>query len=750
MRRTLGSMLSILLIASTLTLHHQAQAATADSSSAESREATLLQRVTVTGGGTRAKRLPGSAVKIDAKTLDHENQVFDDIHRVLLRVPGVTVIEEDGFGLRPNIGLRGSGSERSSNITLMEDGVLAAPAPYAAPSAYYFPITGRMSGVEVRKGSSQVRFGPRTNGGALNLLSTSIPNQMGGVADVAVGEYGTRKAHLNLGDSKTNFGWMAETYQLTSTGFKVLDGGGNTGFELGDYLGKFRVNTSPSASTYHEFTLKGGYTKQDDRETYLGLTDDDFAATPDRRYAGSQVDNMNTEHTLGQGRYFMETDFGLDITATAYVNRFKRNWYKLDKVSGTSISDILASPDDFTQEMSIIRGETATVGGDLAVKANNRSYWAYGLETTAGLKLDGGSITHDLVFGARIHADEEDRYQWSDTYRMTEAGTMSRITTGTPGAAGGGDNRVNHAKALALYATDDLDTGKWMISPGLRFEHIVSTRDQYDKNDPDRVGSPTETESTIDVLLPGLGASYEISSALIGFAGVHRGFAPPGPGADDSTEAETSLNSELGLRWNRDGLSAELGGFWTEYSNLLGKDTFVSGGQGSGDQYNGGKARALGLEATATWDPSVKAGWGDLQLPISVAYTFTQGTFLSSFESDYEPWAMVTDGDHFPYLPEHVFNLGVSVIQGWWRLGASGNYMSAMRTVAGTGPIPTDESTDARFILDLTGEVQVLGNARVFASMQNVTDNAYIAARRPSGVRPGGPRTFMAGVKVGL
>ena len=154
---------------------------------------------------------------------------YNDIQRILRSVPGVNIQEEDGYGLRPNIGMRGTGTERSSKITVMEDGVLMAPAPYAAPAAYYFPTAGRMQGVEVRKGSSQIKYGPNTTGGALNLISTQIPTEFAGHAEVLGGGDNDRTVHAYVGNSFENAGFLVETYQAKTDGFKDLEGGGRSG-----------------------------------------------------------------------------------------------------------------------------------------------------------------------------------------------------------------------------------------------------------------------------------------------------------------------------------------------------------------------------------------------------------------------------------------------------------------------------------------------------------------------------------------
>ena len=697
----------------------------------------VFERLTVTGGPAAIKEIPGSATYLSAKVL--EEQSYGDIHRLLRQVPGVNIQEEDGYGLRPNIGMRGTGVERSEKVTLMEDGILIAPAPYSAPAAYYFPSVGRMEGVEVRKGSTSIRQGPNTTGGAINLISSSIPPEFGGKVNIAAGENGTMRGHLLLGDSKERFGWMFETFQNVTDGFKQLDGGGDTGFKLRDYLGKARWNSSAQSKVQQILELKLGHTTQTGDETYLGLTEDDFQRTPYRRYAASAADLIDTEHDQVQLRHIIAPGANWDVTTTVYRNDFFRNWHKLDTVGGVAIATLLASPQQYASQMAIVRGEV-NANGSLVVRNNRREYYAQGAQTVVASRFRTGSVAHELETGIRYHTDGEDRFQEDDRYSMIGG----RTQFASSGAPGSNSNRTTDAKALAFFVQDQVRFGRWIVTPGIRVESVDFEIRDFGKTDPNRTGSAMAIRTnSVNAVVPGIGIAFDANSSLTIFGGVHKGFAPPGAGANADTRAEESINYETGLRWTGVPLNAELIGFFNDYDNLLGRDTLATGGTGSGDLFNGGKVQVRGLEAALNREITAGAG----RVPLRLAYTWTQATFRNSFATTFADWApRVIAGDEVPYIPEHQLTLNA----GWegvrWSTHTQLSWVDAMRTTAGRGPITSANGTEGHFTGDLTVAYDLRADLELYVQGRNITDETYVVARRPAGLRPGMPRTFLTGV----
>lgn len=712
--------------------------------------------ISVIGNNGNAKNLPGSAQSLDRAAI--ERQDYSDAHRLLREIPGVDVREEDGFGLRPNIGIRGTSIDRSSKVAIMEDGLLVAPAPYSASAAYYFPAIGRMSGVEVRKGSSQVPYGPSTTGGVINFLSTPIPAENSGKLQLMVGEYGTGKVHGWYGGSTEHVGWLFETFQHQSDGFKVLDGRAakhenrfqkdNTGFDRSDWLAKLRFNTSERAAVYQELEFKAGRVDETSDETYLGLTQADFDKTPYRRYAASAYDNMNVDQTQVSARYLARPLSWLDVNARVYRHDVHRHWYKLNDVRNAantgwvSMGNVLADPVTYATEYGVLTGENNSANG-LRVRANNRKYQAQGVEAGAELRPVTGPVSHGIRTGVRYHYDQEDRFQHDDRYGMAN-GVM---TFASAGPLGGQTNQLVSSKALSLFVEDALTWNKLTVTPGIRYEHIDYKAKNWGTAVPDsnRIGDSLKvSETSTDVLVWGLGVSYAVTPDLVVFGGAHKGFEPPGPTANDSADAEESLNFELGGRYNAGPASAQATLFLNQYKNLLGRETASGGGASTQDLFNAGEARVWGAELAAAYDVASLVG-GGFKLPVRVVYTYTNGEFLSdSVTTSY--WGLIREGDELPELAKHTWLVGVGAEFGPASFDAAVTYTGEMRNKAGQGDIPADQKLGGYALVDLTAGYRVNKNLRVVGAVKNLFDEVGLASRKPAGLRPTMPRLMTAGI----
>ncbi len=710
--------------------------------------------------GKNGNTLPGSAQALDRAAI--ERQDYSDIHRALREIPGVQVMEEEGYGLRPNISIRGTAMSRAGKIAIMEDGLLTSPAPYSDPAAYYFPTMGRMSAVEVRKGSSQVPYGPATTGGVLNLVSTPIPADKGGKLQLMIGQDAEAKVHSYYGGT-TSFGWLnvgvlAETYQHRTDGFKGLPGNAanypdhfqkqGTGFSNADYVGKLRLSTGPAVSVYQELEFKAGKVQNYSDETYLGLSEADFNANPTRRYAASAVDNMNVDQNHLSARYFIRPLENLDVTARVYRNEVHRDWYKLNDVRNAandgwvSMADILKDPVAHADLYDILTGDANSTNA-LRVRENNRKYEAYGVSLGTEYRVSTGDIGHAVNVGLRYHYDESDRFQHDDRYGMLNG----RMTLAAPGTPGSQDNRMQSTKAYSAFVEDAISWNKLTVTPGLRYEYLDYAQKNWGTADTDRNGtSLTETSSDVSVLVWGVGLNYALLSDLDLFTGLHKGFQAPGPGANDSAEAEQSINVELGVRYAAGPAYAQATGFAHFYSNLLGRESAAVGGSSTAQElHNGGKALIYGAELAGGYDLGSLLGDLAFRIPVRAAYTFLHGEFQSAFNSSY--WGgNVTKGDNIPYIAAHTALVALGAEYGPVSLDAALAYTGETRTTAGTGSPAAGTAIGDYATVDVTANYRLNENLRLVGAVKNLLDETGVAARTPAGLRPNLPRHFSAGI----
>jgi Fe(3+) dicitrate transport protein len=511
----------------------------------------------IVGSKEGVNKITGSATYLDIDDLRVHS--ISDINSALRRVPGVYVRPEDGYGNFPNISLRGIDMGRSSKVTIMEDGILAAPAPYSAPSAYYSPNMERMSGLEVIKGSSQVKYGPHTTGGAINYLSTQIPEDVTTYSRVYYGEFDEMVSHIYHGGKKDTdlgrIGYLVEGYYRNTEGFKELEGAnGETGFTRSEPM--LKLSWEPNTSNYQSLELKLGSTDFDANETYLGINDDDFKANPYTRYAATRNDMINTYASRGYLRHFMELGSNASLKTTAYFTKFHRNWFKLDKVgtaadgkAGQSAYKVWNNAD----YLSVIKGQSA---GFIRLKNNNRDYSAQGIESILNYDLSLGSLENQIQFGVRYHNDDIDRLQWYHKYDQDDLGGWS--SAGPDAYSGAAGDRHQSTDALSLYLEDSIAINDQLsIVPGIRYESMDYS---YDQNTRTSDKSPAAGSGDLDVVTGGVGISYDVNAGLNLFGGIYHGSSLPGPRSyirsGESLNEESSMSYELGYRYQKEAFAA--------------------------------------------------------------------------------------------------------------------------------------------------------------------------------------------------
>lgn len=674
-----------------------------------------VQAEQLVGSEEERRRIPGAFFRLSSEDL-LASRVFTT-NEALRKVPGLVVRDEEGLGLRPNIGMRGLNPTRSSKTLLLEDGVPVAFAPYGDNASYYHPPIERFDRIEVLKGASQITQGPVTLGGVVNYITPDTPAQFSGLVDVAGGNRAFGQVGSSLGGTIRGTGLYVQGARKQSDGARAY-----THSDLADVM----VKATRSIGATQGLTAKLNYYDERSQVTYSGLRQDEWEANPRQNpFVNDRFEAARAGGTMGwRGLAFGRTA----LTATTYGSMFVRDWWRQ---SSSSSQRPNTSADPRCGGMDRLLTSCGNEG-------RLREYWHLGAEVRGRTGWTRG-VALELDFGLRWHTEHQDRRQVNGEAPTARTGALV-------------EHNLRTTDAWSAFAQHRVLAGRLTVTPGLRVERIHYGRTNLLNG---ASGTTAMTE-----LIPGIGASVAVTPGTAVFAGAHRGFAPPRAediisnttGGVVDLDPERSWNYEVGARTRVSSVvSADLTAFEMRFSNQI-VPASLAGGVGA-TLTNGGATLQRGVEGSARLDLHQLRGTAH-DVYSRVAITWVPVARFAGMRTSAVPGAggVSVSGNRLPYAPEwtgtvtagyrHRAGLDAQVE---WHL-VSRQFGDDLNTLVGTadgqrGLLPE------YLLLNATVSWRLPRlHATVFTALKNV-DNRLVLVDRTRGMLPGMPRLVQAGVR---
>ena len=661
--------------------------------------------------------IPGSIERIDAQTL--ENSRVYNFSEALRKVAGVNVRDEEGFGLRPNIGIRGTNPTRSSKVLLLEDGLPLSYAPYGDNASYYHPPVERYESIEVLKGSGQIAYGPQTIAGVINYLTPNPPAKPTFNLMLEGGNKRFFNGAAGFGGTFGRFGTILSFNHKQGDGSRE-----NTNFKLYDLSSKSTFEINPS----NILTAKFSFYREDSNLTYTGATEAEYAANP-------RGNIFRNDHFFGR-RYGVSLQHTalitskISLTTNLYNNYFSRDWWRQSSNSGQRPNRLNVDAD-----CRRLADLNTTCGNE----GRLRDYLVQGIEPRLSAGFDIGSVRNELNIGFRVHHEDQERIQKNGDMPNSRDGVVA-------------ENNERKALAQSAFVQNRFIWKDFAFTPGLRFERIEYRRSNRLAN----AGTGAAGETFTTQIVPGFGVAYSGLRNTTIFAGVHRGFSPPrvedvvnNSGGVVELDSELSWNYEAGVR-TRPIRGIELSGafFRNDYQNQI-----VAASIASGTAFtNGGATLQQGIEFSGQIDS------GTIFRSSHNVYFRTAYTFLPTAEfsgtrfSSVIPAVSIT-GNRLPYTPKTLLtsSLGYSHPAGFdaflENVFIGRQFGDDLNTIDPTvnaqrGAVPAQTYWNA------TANYKVeKWKTTLFVTAKNIFDRTLIVDRS-RGILPSQSRLLQTGVKV--
>jgi Fe(3+) dicitrate transport protein len=672
----------------------------------------------VSGTSERLRRLPGSVDIVDRETLDAAH--VTTTNEALRKIAGVNVRDEEGFGLRPNIGIRGLNPTRSTKVLLLEDGIPLTYAPYGDNASYYHPPIERFERIEVFKGGAQIGYGPQTISGLVNYITPAPPMRSAGAVHVAGGNRAYVNGHANYGNTIGHTGFLVDYMRKQGDGSRE---------NLHSDLNDVNLKLTRSVGDNQVWTLRSNYYSEDSNITYSGLRQAEWDANQRANPFRNDYFYVDRYGTSGTHGYTLNGNIAL--TTNAYFTSFRRHWWRQSSNSSQRPNDA-ADP---------LCGGMANLDTTCGNEGRLRQYYTSGVEPRMRVHHRAFGVTSEADFGGRIHFEWQNRRQENGE---TPAARFGQLV----------EHNLRSNQAYSTFALNRFLFGNSTLTPGIRVEHVRFERTNRLAN----AGSGVTGRTKLTQFIPGVGVSHTAADRVTAFAGVHRGFAPPrtedvitNQGGIVDLDPELSWNYEVGARSElAPGVRFDGTFFQMDYENQI-VPASLAGGVGA-TLTNGGATLHQGVEMVGRVDTAPMLNTMH-NVSFRLAYTHVRvAKFTGARFSNIPGFSNVSvTNNRLPYAPEHLvtFGIGYALPRGLDMqlelVQSSNQFGDDLNTVAPTadgqrGLIPGYTAWNTSLNYDL-------GRATLFFSVKNLLDDTFIVDRT-RGILPGMPRLLQVGMRA--
>ena len=670
-----------------------------------------------------------SGMKTEILALDSidANKAQNNPRETLGRLPGSNYSETEGGGFPSNgIAFRGLIPTQSIEMQTRQNGYNLSGDVYGYPESYYLPPLIAVSSIEFINGESSLQFGPQF-GGVINYVLKDAPLDR-------VWAFGLEET--------------VGSYDFTSN---VLTGGGS--YKKWHYY------------SFVQYKATDGWRPNSDVKQVTG-----FAKV---EYDASKKLSLSLEYTMLRNMIHMSG--GLDdaeFEQNPDQSFRSRNWLSSPWILLTFTAKYKISDNTMLSEQSVINNSARNLvwrnedgGIESPDSIFNNSYSPREVEHEGFL-----SITNELRFTTQWHIGSINstlatgaRYFQGDMVRQEQGpgstGTGYDLTLYGPNPVFGNSLFFTTAN-VAPFIENTFHFGRLSVTPGFRFEYIISTANGYVT--PDSTGVPVNVSVSRTWLIPLTGCALQFkTSDFTNIYGnivqayeptTYENLTPIGTTTviDPNLQDVNGFNSDLGWRGKIGKVfNFDVDGFYMVFNQEIGLENRINPYTDSTYQYrtNVGNAVHKGIETYVEIHVfkifSDNSKIGDFSFFNSYAYDdsrYVSGPYAGNFE-EMAPQSIERLGINYTYKI-----LSTTLIYSYTSISFADAANSLIpSTNAITGPIP------AYTVMDWSSTLK-LKNYDIKFGISNLANTKYFNLRTDEypgpGIIPAPPRTFYVGLSA--